>query len=533
MDNETKTKIPLLRAQQITKAFAGNPALRGVDFEVAAGEVVCLAGENGCGKSTLVKIISGVYQQDSGTIEIAGKHLDIGNPRAAIEAGVQVIYQDLALFDHLSVEENIAFSTMMSARGTLVNRSQRSQVAREQLEKIGVELDLSAPLSSLSIANKQVVAICRALSMNAKVIFMDEPTTSLTSNEVDRLLAIVLDLKRQGLSVVFISHKLDEVFRIADRITILRDGAKVGDFEASQLDSKSLSQYMTGREVTYTRYARQGGEDTALLELKGLERNGHYQGINLKVRPGDIVGITGLIGSGRTELALSIFGLNPPTGGQILVANQPVEITGPWVALRHGIALLPEDRKTQSLFLRQAVRQNISSAALGQVLDRLGNISPSHESDLAQEMVEQLKVNNRDISLPVGNLSGGNQQKVVIGKWMAASPKLLILDSPTVGIDIGSKDEIYGAIQELARQGMGIILISDEAEEISANCNQVLVMNSGTIVEQFREKDMRAANFAERLARIIANPVAIQASVHARSYEKTAPASAQSLAGKE
>ncbi len=502
MDSTT----PLLRATGVTKVFAGVTALDDVDFTVMPGQVMCLAGENGCGKSTLVKVVSGVYLPEQGSVDVGGESIHLGRPRSAIDAGIQVIFQDLALFDHLSVEENIAFSRMLAGRKRLTDRRAIRAIAEEQLERIGIELDLRAPVASLSIANKQIVAICRALSMNARVLFMDEPTTALTSNEVDRLLAIVLDLKRRGLSVVFISHKLDEVFKIADTITILRDGVKVGDFEASSLDTDSLTLHMTGRSVKHSRYKRARSEDAPLLETRHLSRNGHYEDLSVGVRPGDVVGLTGLLGSGRTEFALSLFGLNPPNSGQILCQGTPVSIDGPWDALAKGIALLPEDRKSQALFLSKSVEQNISSASLGTVVNKFGDIVERREHDLAQKTVRALNVNNKDVSMIVGNLSGGNQQKVVIGKWMAAGPKVLILDSPTVGIDIGSKDEIYSSIRSLAGEGMGVIVISDEAEEIAAICNRAIVMHEGRVVEVFEEVDMRAADFRDRLARVIANP---------------------------
>ncbi|WP_206222168.1 sugar ABC transporter ATP-binding protein [Schaalia sp. ZJ1691] len=507
------TVQPLLEVSHVTKRFSGTTALNDVNFTVFPGTIVCLAGENGCGKSTLVKVISGVHAPDSGSVAIGGRDLQLGHPQASIDAGIQVIFQDLALFDHLTIAENIAFLRTRQQRSSLINRKKIVSIAREQLTRIGVDLDPSALVSSLSVANKQIVAICRALSMNARVLFMDEPTTALTSTEVDRLLSIVLDLKRQGLSVVFISHKLDEVFKIADSMTILRDGVTVGNFAAADLDEKKLAYYMTGRDVEYTRYQRTRQDDNSLLETRGLTRTGHYADVNVQVKPGDILGITGLLGSGRTEFALSLFGLNAPTSGSILVEGTEVSINSPSDALAHGIALLPEDRKKQALFLRQSVERNITSSALSRVTNRVGSIASEKEKHLATQMVEQLRVNNRDITIRSGALSGGNQQKVVIGKWMAAQPTVLILDSPTVGIDIGSKDEIYEAIQHLASEGMGLIVISDEAEEIATICNKVLVMHAGRVVETFRDYEMAAADFKKRLARIIANPPSTDAAL--------------------
>ena len=504
MDNSAAA--PVLRAENISISFNGVTSLSGVDVTVNPGQIVCLAGENGSGKSTFVKIVSGVYSADGGEVYLNGELQDPLSPRSAIAAGVQVIYQDLALFDHLSVAENIAFSRQLHDGSRLVNRKRIREIASEQLTRVGVDLEIDRPLSQLSIANKQIVAICRALSMDARILFMDEPTTALTSKEVDRLLQIVLDLKDRGISVVFISHKLDEVFKIADSITIFRDGEKVGDFAVNELDEKKLSYYMTGREITYARYHRQHTGEVPVLEVKDLSRHGNYRNLSFNVLPGDIVGLTGLLGAGRTEFVLSLFGMNPPDRGEILLDDAPANIRGPWDALAKGIALVPEDRKTQGLFNTQTVAANVSSTSLNSVLNRIGNISSKSERALAQKTVDDMAVNNRDIDIIVGKLSGGNQQKVVIGKWIATAPRLLILDSPTVGIDIGSKKEIYGKIHALADSGIGIILVSDEPEEITANCNRVLVMHEGDVIDTFEEEDMRAADFKARLTRIIANP---------------------------
>lgn len=497
---------PLLVAEDISISFGGIRALKGVDLTVEEGQIVCLAGENGCGKSTLVKIVSGVYTPTTGTISIGGDSFNALRPRQAIAEGVQVIYQDLSLFDHLSVAENIAINRLIHDGSVLSNRAEVQRIAAEQLERIGIDLDLDAPVSELSVANKQIVAICRALSMDARILFMDEPTTALTTNEVKRLLAIVLDLKKRGMAVVFISHKLDEVFEIADKITIFRDGNKVGDFTASELDEVSLSFHMTGREIVYNRYHRDRTEEEPLLEVRELSRADNYQDIGFAVRPGDILGLTGLLGAGRTEIALSLFGLNRPDSGTILVDGKAVTIDNPWDALDRGIALLPEDRKTQGLFGQQSVKTNITSTMLDRLLTPMRLISGRKEEALATELVHSMNVNNKDISVLVDNLSGGNQQKVVLGKWIGTEPRILILDSPTVGIDIGSKSEIYAKIHDLAADGIGIVFISDEPEEIVANCNRVLVMHEGAMITSLEETDLRAEGVKERLAEIISDP---------------------------
>jgi simple sugar transport system ATP-binding protein len=519
------TESTVLSARGLSKSYGGVQALHDIDFEVGVGEIRCLAGENGSGKSTFVKILSGVTVADHGTITVAGEEMAGLNPRDASAAGIQVIYQDLSLFGHLSVAENIAINRMMHDGSPFVNRSTMHNIAVQQLRRVGVDLPLDAPVASLSVANRQIVAICRALAMDARILFMDEPTTALTGKEVERLLAIIRDLKDRGLSTVFISHKLDEVFAVADSITIFRDGAKVGDFAASELDQLSLSRHMTGRDVIYKPYMRRQKDENPILEVSGLTRKGNYENVDLTIRPGDIVGLTGLLGSGRTELALSLFGLNKPDSGSISMNGSRVSITAPWVAMKHGIALLPEERLSQGLFPTQSVEVNASATMLDRIVNKVGLLSRSRERDLAQTMVRELNVNNRDTSTPILHLSGGNQQKVAIGKWISRSPSIFILDSPTVGIDIGSKAEIYEQIHQLAESGMGVLFISDEPEEIAANCNRVVVMHAGVLEARFSEEEVAAAGFKEQLVHAISTPSHADGAVASRDAVPTEVAS--------
>ncbi len=494
----------LLKGKNIWKSFDGVHALKDIDIEIEKGKIICLAGENGCGKSTLVKILSGVHQPTKGTIEIEGEEITNLTPIKAIEKGIQVIYQDLSLFPHMSVAENIAMNHMVRSREKFIDKKEIEKIAKEQLEKIGANLDINMPVRNLSIANKQLVAIARALSLDTKILFMDEPTTALTKKEVSKLLKIVVGLKEKGISIVFISHKLNEVFEISDQITVIRDGIKVGDFSAKELNPKSLSFYMTGREIGHGRY-RKPEKTENVLELKNLTKTNNYTDINIELEKGDILGITGLLGSGRTELALSIFGLNAPESGEILVEGKKVEIKSPVDALDNGIALLPEDRLTQGLFLDSSEKVNITATILDKIKNKFGILNSKEEKVLAKNTVNKVNVNNKNIDLKVRNLSGGNQQKIVLGKWMVTDPKVFILDAPTVGVDIGSKSEIYEKIQDSARDGMGIILISDELEEIMANCNKVAIMHEGKIIKALNESDLDKEGIEEEMFNIINN----------------------------
>lgn len=495
---------PILSASNISKSFIGVRALNNIDITINAGEIHCLAGENGCGKSTLVKCISGVYTPDEGTIQIEGQTCGSMTPIEAMNHGIQVIYQDLSLFQHMTVAENIAISKLKFENTKIINWKTIKAIAKEQLDKIGVTMDMDETVGEISMANKQMVAICRALAQNAKILFMDEPTTALTKTEVSHLMKVMLELKKKGLAIVFISHKLDEVFEVADKITIFRNGNKIGDFDSSDLDEKSLSYYMTGREIEYPRYHRTYKDNTPILSVEHLTRKGQYEDMSLTVRPGDIIGLTGLLGSGRTELAMSLFGLNKTQAGVIKVNGKEVDINSPMVAKKYGIALLPEDRSREGLFIERKIKENISAPIIDTICKK-GIVNRKKENEIAEKYVEELKVRTPSIETVVGTLSGGNQQKVVISKWIATSPKVFIMDTPTVGIDIGSKAEIYEQIHKFADEGMAIILISDEIQEVMANCNRVLVMAHGKCVVELSEEDLMQEGADKHLAEIIGN----------------------------
>ncbi len=490
-------------AEHISKSYVGVQALNDVSITIKEGEIKCLAGENGCGKSTFVKIIAGVEQPTSGKIVINGREMTKHSTKEAIDEGIQVIFQDLSLFHAMSVADNIAMNRMVKEGKPLTNKKEIEKIAKDALDLIGVSIPLDAQVQELSIANRQLIAICRALTLDARLLFMDEPTTALTKNEVDSLLDIVLGLKKRGIAVVFISHKLDEVMRIADSITVIRDGHKIGDFAASEIDSKKLAYYMTGRQVDYQQYSRSLGGEENLLEVRNLTKKGNYEDVSLSVRKGDILGLTGLLGAGRTELALSIFGLNKPDSGEIFLEGKKVTISSPDDAIDLGIGLVPEERALQGLFLQKSVNENVAASILKRLKGLFGNIDSGKSRALAREAIEQFRIKVYNEDTQVGTLSGGNQQKALIARWAASNPKLFILDTPTVGIDIGSKAEIYEYIQKFAAEGMGIILISDEAEEIIANCNRVIVMFDGHVVKEYSEEEMKDPDIKEKINTLV------------------------------
>ena len=474
---------PFLELKGVSKRFGGVLALDRIDWDVRPGEVHCLVGENGCGKSTLIKLVAGVHQPDpGGSIAIAGETRTALDPAQAKALGIQVIYQDLSLFPNLSVAENIAFDRNLAGLARPVRFGAMRKVAGGLLDRLGVALPLDAPVGQLSIAERQVVAICRGLAGDARLLFMDEPTASLTRTEVRALLGFVERLRSQGVAVVFVSHRLDEVVEIAERVTVLRDGRKVGTFASGEVDARRIGELMTGLSIEHAITARNVAAARPLLEVRGLTRAGEYADVSLTLRGGEVLGLTGLLGAGRTELALSLFGMTRPDAGEIRLDGQPIALATNQDAIRAGIAYVSEDRLNLGLNMRQSVGDNLVLASLERLANGLGWIPPARRRALAADWVEKLHIKIPGLANPVQQLSGGNQQRVVLGKWLATTPKVLILDSPTVGVDIGNKRGIYELIRRLAEGGVGILLISDEVPEVFYNCDRVLHMRDGRIV---------------------------------------------------
>jgi simple sugar transport system ATP-binding protein len=484
--------VEFIRLNNISKSFAGVKALQEVNLTLRKGEVCCLIGENGSGKSTLIKVISGVHAPDSGEIQIDGRTYKRLHPIEAIREGIEVIYQDFSLFPNLTVAENLALDEEISANRRLINWKEVFKIAREALDKINVQINLERQVSDLSVADRQLVAISRALLQNARLIIMDEPTTALTQKEVRALFEVINNLKKNGISILFVSHKLDEVLEIADRIVILRNGMKVFEGEAGAIDRATMVQYMVGRDLVYESAAAQeiSKDAPVILEVKNLYRRHSFYEVSFTLRAGEILGITGLLGSGRTALALSLFGILPAESGSIYIEGKPVKLNSVQDAIKYGIGYVPEDRLNEGLFLKQAIGKNIVVRVIDKMLNTLRLINRRAVQDTVREWLERLSVHTPSPDLPANSLSGGNQQRIVLAKWLASRPKILILNGPTVGIDVGSKAEIHEIIRDLARQGMALIVISDDVPELLQVCHRILLMKKGRIVEEFLRQNL-------------------------------------------
>lgn len=475
-----------VRATGISKNFGSLKALKDVSFELEKGEVHCLAGENGCGKSTLIKIINGVHKPESGAQFQFGNEAPISRitPSEAKARGIHVIWQDLSLFPDLTVAENIVFDDFVANPLKRTSTRYASQEASAIISELGVDIDPSVLLSSLSIAKRQLVAICRVLRAEASIIFMDEPTASLTKTETENLLVIVRKLSARGISVVFVSHRLGEVLELCSRVTVLRDGQLVGTFPTKGMTQKKLSNLMTGFDIDENpREVTNFGE--TILELQNLSRIGEFEDVSFALQKGQIIGLTGLLGSGRTELAHVIFGMTQPTAGSMTVSGAEIVFNSNRDAIQAGIAYVSEDRLNLGLHQSQSIIKNTGITTLKDLASSAFYLKPQRIKELCLYWIDQLKTKVSDPSLPVSSLSGGNQQRVVLAKWLATKPKVLILDAPTVGVDVGAKAGIFKIIRKLADEGMAILLISDEASEIHTHSDRVLVLRNGKIARDF------------------------------------------------
>ena len=480
---------PLLEVRQLRKSFPGVRALKGVSLTVARGEVLAVIGENGAGKSTLMKILAGVQRADSGEILVEGRAVEIRSVQEAMGQGIALIHQELNLADNLDVAANI-FLGREQLRAGLIDKARQRREAREFLRAVGLGVDPAVLVSMLTIGHQQLVEIAKALSVNARVLIMDEPTSSLSSHEAENLFQVIRELRGRGVSIVYISHRLGEVRTLADRVTVLRDGENAGNLGREEIDHARMVKLMVGRDLSqfYPHKPHTVGE--TVLEVEGWRTRAHPRHpLSFRVRAGEMVGVAGLVGAGRTELLASLFGVEPAVGGVLRVAGRAVAPQSPRAAIAAGLALVPEDRKKQGVILEMAVRENISLASLRRD-QRCGFLNRRREADISAEMMGSLRIKAPHDRQTVQFLSGGNQQKVVLGKWLALRPRVLLLDEPTRGIDVGAKQEIYKLMEELVRQGVAILFVSSEMEEILGMSDRVLVMHEGHLAGELARGEL-------------------------------------------
>lgn len=479
--NPSIVSATLLQVASITKAFAGVRALNGVSFDLRAGEVHALVGENGAGKSTLIKIVTGAETPDSGTLVVSGQDVRHMDPATSRSLGIAAIYQQPTLCPDLTVAENIALSLEPKGVWRRVRWNERAGRARELLGRVGAAIDPERLVETLTMPEQQLVEIAKAIGADAKILIMDEPSASLTEREVERLIGVIARLREHGVGIVYISHRLEEIFAVADRVTVLRDGETVATRDRHQVDRAELIQLMVGRELSAVFPKRSIPHGDVVLELRNLwSRATGVRDVSLFVRSGEILGLAGLVGSGRTELAETIFGLTPSDAGEMLLRGSPLRIASPRDAIGAGIGYLPEDRRQHGVVLDMPITVNTSLANL-QAISRRGLIDRRAERDAAQHYVDRLRIRAASVFAEVGSLSGGNQQKVALARWLATRPAVLILDEPTQGVDIGAKSEIHALMQDLVEGGLAIIMISSELPEILGMSDRIAVMRKGSI----------------------------------------------------
>jgi rhamnose transport system ATP-binding protein len=479
----------LLRLTAITKAFAGVQALQGVSFDLRAGEVHALIGENGAGKSTLIKIITGAHQADEGTLEVHGQVIENNDPSNARTLGIAAIYQQPALFPDLTVAENIALGLERGGPWRRIRWGQRRVRAKQLLERIGAAITPETEVRRLTMPEQQLVEIARALGANARILIMDEPTASLGEREVENLFRVIRELRGRGAGIIYISHRLEEISQVADRVTVLRDGAALGTYPMSAVSRAELIRLMVGRELSavFPKMPVTPGEVVLEVRKLGCKESG-VRDVRLRVRSGEILGLAGLVGAGRTELARILFGLTPADEGEILLRGKQVGIDTPSRAVELGIAYVPEDRRRHGVILEMPVAVNATLAILGNIAAR-GWLDFEREKMIAAAFVQRLGIKTASLTSPVGHLSGGNQQKVALARWLATVPAVLILDEPTQGIDVGAKAEIHRLMGTLAAQGLAIVMISSELPEILGMSDRIAVMRAGTVVRVLDRAD--------------------------------------------
>ena len=496
----TTNAQPFLDVIGIHKRFGGVHALRGVSLAIMPGEIYHLLGENGCGKSTLIKIISGAQPPDSGDLIVAGRRYHALKPLESLAAGIETVYQDLSLIPNLSVAENVALTEQLVATGGRLlkqyDRAILAQTATHALEAVGLPSDAdfrTTPVELLPIATRQLVAIARAIATKARMVIMDEPTTALTQREVDNLIRVINGLRASGVAVLFVSHKLDECYAIGGQVIILRDGEKVAQGPIANYTKAELMQLMTGKQLDGRRYRTGTATGEIVLKAQHLGATGGFEDVSFELRRGEILGLTGLLDSGRNELALALAGVSPADRGELFIDNEAQHFKTPADAIAKGIGYVPEDRLSEGLFLDKPIRDNVVTAVLNRLRGRFGMLDASKGDGLAEHTIKDLQIAAPNIMLPVQSLSGGNQQRVLIGRWLAIEPRVLVLHGPTVGVDVGSKDTIYRIVQRLAENGLAVLIISDDLPELLQNCDRILLMRKGHLAGEYAADNLEEA----------------------------------------
>lgn len=493
----------LLDIKGLEKTFPGVRALKGVNLTVNKGEIHALMGENGAGKSTLIKVLTGIYQKNGGTICFDGEEINARTPIEANEKGISTIYQELNLVLFQTVYENLFLGREPRTKFGSIDRKAMISEAKRILEELGIEIDVTRPLKNYSTAIQQMVAIARAVSINAKLVIMDEPTSSLDTHEVQVLFRIIRQLKSKGISVIFISHKLDEIFEICDRLTVFKDGEYVGDYDIGELNQLKLISLMVGKDTVELERNKQGYEFAnakVIAEMKDIRQGMRLNGINIEIKQGEVVGLAGLLGSGRTELAQVLFGSGMPDNGEIFWWGEKAGIHSPADAIKKGMGFCTEDRKTEGIIPHLSVRENITIALLPK-LNSFGFVKTKEQDEIVRSYIYRLKIKTPTPEQAICNLSGGNQQKVLLARWMCMNPKLMILDEPTRGIDVGAKAEIEQLIQEFSKSGISVLMISSEIAELERNCDRIIVMREGRVIGELAGDQISQDKVMETIAR--------------------------------
>ncbi|MEH6905131.1 D-xylose ABC transporter ATP-binding protein [Bacillus sp. AFS006103] len=488
---------PVIEMKGISKAFSGNRVLDQVDFQLLRGEIHALMGENGAGKSTLIKILTGIYERDAGKVFIKGKEVHFKNPKEAEQMGIAVIHQELNIIPYLTVYENMFLGKELTVgRFGITRDKEMKKKTKEYLDRLGIEIDPNTEAGNLSVGQQQMIEIARAVAANTEVLIMDEPTAALTDREIEALFKVIDSLKKQGVGIVYISHRMEEIFQICDRISVLRDGQFIDSKEVAKTNFDEIVKLMVGRQLGERFPERNTKIGQERFKVENLTSKGSFENISFSVHQGEIVGVAGLMGAGRSEIMQAIFGYRALDGGKMFIDGKEVTIKSPYEAITAGIAFVTEDRKSQGLILDLSVRENLSITTLDKISNK-SVVSSKTEISLVDEMIEKLHVKTSGREISVKSLSGGNQQKIVIGKWLGIHPKILILDEPTRGVDVGAKKEIYQLMNDLTKQGVSIIMVSSELPEILGMSDRVLVIHEGKLANVLNKSEATQENIMQ------------------------------------